>query len=89
MTNNPNPDYKPPIANDKFNELKTLIFANVYYQDLVLQKKHTPVGFEMLSQKDTLISMFCFAVCKDLLIEIILKAGLETEYEKWKHQQEQ
>lgn len=82
-TPNSNPDYKPPIGNDKYEGLKTLLFANAFYEDLVLKNKYTPEQYETLSQKEILLSKFCFAVGYDLLLELIQSAGLDKEYKKY------
>ena len=82
-TENPNPDYKPPLGNKEI-DFKELVFANAFFQDLVLQGIEKPQNFEELKLKEQYLTLFCFAVGRDLLMELIRKAGLKKEYEEWK-----
>lgn len=85
-TENPNPNYKPPIGN-KDKDLRDIIFTNAFFQELVLQEKVEPEIFKKLNFKDRHITLFNFAVGNDVLIELICKAGLKKEYEEWKEHQ--
>ena len=72
------------MITNKDKDLRDVIFASAFYQELVVQGKLEPEAIKKLDFKDRHITLLNFAVCKDLLLEIIRNAGLKTEYNEYR-----
>lgn len=72
------------MISNKDKDLRDIIFANAFFQELVIQGKEEPEVLKELDFKDRHITLFSFDICNDMLLGFIRKAGLENEYSEYR-----